>query len=321
MAHARTNAHIDYPEIFEPMKQTFDLAMKWTWEEMEDDEISMEVFIGSHLKCLTCFMNETDLQTAKRNGQNYEKCPIELQRIMNSSSIGMSLYKHSFVRVSRTLFRGMVGRSMLDLEAQEYSEEAIDAFRLSMATQARNMFNRGHAGCEKCDHDAVTFLNTKMTIPLECVNDEWEKPHIARMITIAVNSGQLEPMMPWESYLMAVGDLQGVPKILLPESVLAPIRNGRMGMLDVLRPSDITLTDMATRLNGKARSLTANVYRHLDIDLCFLNQMAKPLLLQKLQTEILSFFPTEKEAVSITKVSRVCCFVPCMLQRLFCVFC
>ena len=83
-----------------------------------------------------------------------------------------------------------------------------------MELEFKRLREEGHRRGKHKWETKIAMFGVEVPVELDFAGDEVELAYCARVITIAVDSGQLQPKMPWEELLVDENSLQGVPEQL-----------------------------------------------------------------------------------------------------------
>ena len=104
----RSNACVDHKQYWEVMKDQFDFAIRWTWEEMSETGLKQRSFLLSHGHLLGMYADPKDIEDIKNAGEEYELVAQQLYRAMGACTAMRSMYHHAWVRVQRVRYRNLI---------------------------------------------------------------------------------------------------------------------------------------------------------------------------------------------------------------------
>lgn len=287
---ARTGQHLVQADYWEIIKPQFDLALRWTWEELSAQGVRQALFLVSFGGCLQLFMDPDALDAVINCKESWVDVPQQLKHLIQSSGIGASLFNHAWLHVARELFKVDVGRGLADLDHVDFATDAVAGFRLAMETRAMELVKLGHSMFEKAI-SKMTFMGCEMQVAIHTPHDEFEYRLMAHIKSCIVNSGLVE-MLPWESLLFERGSIAGVPQHAnVPPALYAALATAREVARDFVGAAPMPLGDMIRVMTSKAKHLV-NLDRSFALDLHFLTEHAEHMLNSNIRSSVMGALPS-----------------------------
>ena len=243
---------------------------------------------------------EEDLQAVCDAGEKVEDAALAVQRIVTSSAIGHSMFKHAYLRVSRVLFVAKVHQRLRDLEHNDFEVGEVDSYKAEMYREVQMLLSIGHKRYDKW-HAKVKHFNKDVGIGIEDPNDEWSFRFDSHLKTVAINSGLLQ-MLPYEELLFTKGVLENVPAHAnLPPPLLEKYKVARDAAKDLIGDKFMNLADMIRVLTKASKSLKL-LDRSFEVDLAWLSQHGPDMLVANIHTSILANLPSSEKDISMKVV-------------------
>lgn len=299
----RTNVAEKHSDYWQVMKPTFDIALQWAWEDLSGRGVSQTAFLSGHGRLLAMFAEQSDLDAISKAGEDVEGVAASVKRVVDSSATGKSIFKGAWLTASRALFKQEVMERLRALEHLDFEESETESFKALMVAGASALQRIGHK-IYKRSETTLSFMGRQVIVTLEGVNDEWEFRFAARVRTLALNSGALEPL-PWEKVLFPPGSLEGERSFAkIPEALLRDAKAARSAAMQFLQEKQaVTLHQMMTVLNAKADALRA-LDRTIECELSLLNYGTESLVHDKLREQVLQCFPSTEKSMTIPESTK-----------------
>ena len=284
-------------EYWNYMKPMFDLTLGTVWEELNATGIKVRTFMSSHRQLLELFCAGDDLTAVYEAKDNVEQAAGAVQRIVRSSAVGASMFRHAFLRVSRVLFIEKVQEKLRALEHLDFQIPDVDVFKREMVQEVGQLLDSGHKRFDKWA-GKVTYCGQDFNMPMEDPNDEWSYRLDAHLKTTAINSG-LMPMLPYEALLFDPGSMLGIRShAKIPEKLLAKYVDAREATKDLIGDKPLSMADMIRVVERAGKSLKA-LDRSFELDLTWLSQFGQSLLARRCHDDALAALPSHDKTVTM----------------------
>lgn len=211
----------------------------------------------------------------------FAQVPHVVSRCINSCEVMRTMLATAWLPCSREIYREKMQQQLKDLEGGDFEMDRGELCARFMAEEAKRLRHEGHVrGRHRWDAKVPRF-SAEVPLSLDFAGDEYEMCYWARVRSIAVNTNQLQPLLPWELLLCPPGSAEGVPVALhLPAEVLEPLGPLRAAMHALLNENVTSLSDMC-KLMRKNQSELVDCHRSAKLDLAFLEHKAEGMLKEK----------------------------------------
>ena len=285
------------------MKGTFDQVFTETYLKAVDDKVSMKEWFGSMQREFAYFIGEEDLKVmASFDVKKTETADlVVLQRVMGSSLIARCYFTQAATTVTFLTFVKTIDAQIEVVENLNFKAEDCVNFRKVMSIEVSRLYGAGTLSYER-QETSLSFCTVACRVNLADLNDHWFWRFGARVKTIGVQTRAL-PTFPWENALWPKGTMQGVPEtIVLDGLLLAKHASFRRSMLeDIEKKKCVTLVEMQAVAVANLSSYKT-LDRTCDLELSFLADHAKRLLMDASHKGIVQIFPDHSNDIALNAV-------------------
>ncbi len=234
---------------------------------------------------------------------HYDTVAVHIKRVVESSMTGKHNFKSAWLKATRAMFQATIMERIMKLEHLDFVEDELSTFKTSMIAQAASLHIMGHQTNRRNDI-ALELRTQKLVVVSESANDEWEFRLMARVKTVALNSGALQPL-PWKSMLLKLGGIADTPRFTqVPDAMPAQCRAARkMAQLFLKEKKATTFHQMIATINSKADALRA-LDRSFECEIAFLNDFVESMAQVRIRKSALLCFPTKDKKCSLQQASK-----------------
>ena len=289
--NARNGVKDKLPNVWAVVKHQFDSALCFDFEAQANTRSRISSYLGRRSAELSLFCDEKDIETLMNVEGPLESEAHCVARCMQRCEVMRTMLSSVWLACSRQIFRDKVKTQLVALEREDFSEDRRRQFEAMMGEESRRLRAEGHSRGKHKFEALVEMFNVDVPVTIDFAADEWELCFWGRVRSIALNTGQLAPRLPWEDWLVPKGSLPGVPETLqLPETILAPLKSARGDFLEVLEGSENTLKD-ATKVMRKNYTQLTEAHVLFKLDMAFLETKAEGMLRSKVRVVCNSHVP------------------------------
>ena len=286
------------------VRELFDEAIAFTWEQLADGGVSWQRMYLSHKKALHLLADPDAWMRIHQAKGDVDKCGTDIIGVSKSCLVGKSMFEMQLKKCARLEYKMAIEKELKDLEHIDFDFVGVMGFQEVMKGMARNLVESGHKGVSKALMK-VKFFGTDMAVTNECIMDEWEWRLAALMKTNAVNTHQLTPL-PWELLCFPRGEVPGARETgTIPDELLEGYQAAREASRDYINDissvTQPTLDEMTKVISGRFKQLHA-LDRSFTMDFEFLEQHAPRIIQARCRKEILAEMPDAQHARTYKEV-------------------
>ena len=251
----------ELPEYWEVLEHLFDGNLCSDFEASANTRIKIQTYISRRKAELGLFCDTKDLDQLINCKGQFQQVPHVVSRCMKQCEIMRIMLAGAWLACSRAIFREKMVNQLVELEKQDFDGERIPEFHEFAEQEAKRLRSDGHSRGKHKWECKIPIFGTTVAVTVDFAGDEAKLLFWGRVLTVAANCGQLNPPMPWETWLASPGSAEGVPSALkLPASLLEPLENCRNTALDLLgeRPGQLTeVVKTMRKLSTDSSSITS----------------------------------------------------------------
>jgi len=287
------NMHIHFAKAWDIVKNVFDSALQDAWELAAEDEVKPCTWMASKRAELSLYANVETIDALLGTKGKFETMPYAVEELAKSCKAGASLMHNAWAKCSRQIFSDEVKKGIKTLEDNSFDEDETASYDVLMAAKATAL-RKALAGedVEEIGWKAFySMFEETFPIALEDPLDDATYQYWSRVKTIAVKSGQVEPLS-YEKVCLEFGTCTDVPLHLkIPAGVLDKIRGARE-TAETLTRDCVDLADVIKTIT-KAKDTLLDLDLSWTLDHHWLTLRASKMLEAKIKRMVLAPLPDQ----------------------------
>lgn len=289
----RHKLNVAFPAFWEKVRGDFDSVVKGSLTKNVLSGSARREYVVGHRLALGTLHNFDDLMAVEDAVEAEQAIPDKALRSILSTQCGKALYKAEGAKLEYQSFIDTVGKYIKDMDEEHFKEDDVIDLDRVMLGHSRRMTKELRTFVKK--KSTVSIFETKVTVLINSINDEWHFRLHARIRSLAVNTGGV-PRTAWEVLLWGdAGLIEGLPQTLkVPENMLFDIKNVRRAVAKILSGySFLTFAEMKDLIGAHEDELIG-IDRFFAIEVAFLKDHAEAIAQKMVRDKALLAFPDSK---------------------------